>query len=1036
MASLDNLPTELLVIIAEYVDPPPPPVPFLGPDTSPTAIASLSMVCRRFYVLFTSTLYDRYGHLAVPWACHKPCLDTFKAVLRETSDGESVHARINGPVPLQHVLQNDKLVKIENLDRSDWRKGVDRRVRFNTLASTWSASPLHLACAAGHDDIVNFLLDNGASMETESAMYCECLLPCNYPWTEPGNQIEVPRWLPLHHALCRNHISTALLMLRRGAPVIVSQDAVEDEAPGVTALHMAAAHGQAEVVCALINLWTKHPDSFSPLNPHRVDWGNHCPMHYLALNEKYSSVITLAQIFQNHGINVDHHLGDRSGTAFLLSCHLGNFTAARALIDLGADPHKTDTAGLHCLELVLSAGYMALRSRQQSKTTWERERLQLVKELFKANALSPFPLSDAAHYGHVNEVKLLLDAGISHVDRLDSEGLSPLAVAAREGHVELVEVLLAAGASVTHVKDRTTAAAFCANYEPVTGNHAKILRTLLKHGATVGFCCDSNDMLQRNKDYSGSVLDDTMWRIEGFPRLRHGEGINSSNFSFILKHSTPINFPKACWQQAVFVTLESDDLKLSRAGGFILKKLLWFGTQFGYVFDDPMLCTLVGLLIRKGDPQDLNIFFAMGGPGGVQGETGLVTSKAALFMAMANYRLEVFKWNKPLSVIRYLILQIPLSAGKVRLLGNATLLHLACCTGDPAIINMILVTGKHNLQALWCSVTPLMLAIAQDDVSFDVIRILLDHGADPYFTPGNTSGDVGALHSCPTNQCPDLLDPGNGRTLSSGIRGMLSELTRRHECWASQQFQVPAGRNDNSNVQSVGLDLSVFELAIIKGRPDILMELLRHKPLVEQARKRPTDSPQSYLGLAIMYRQFECFKVLVAAGANINADRECPLLAYQLSELTKKALEQLVCHESTADRQEIDLDWLGKELATLILLVKAGADWKLRSKTFPKSFIDHLREIFKHDMKSSDHKNPSVLVQSVLREAFTIGPLDPKEGPETLNVNLEGTDDWLGPIVCRQAEQWFKWPASWREWKARWSQILLEPSSKAQEVAS
>ncbi|KAK3989356.1 ankyrin repeat-containing domain protein [Cladorrhinum sp. PSN332] len=1017
MASLEKLPTELLVMIADLLDPPPPPIPFITRNPSPTDLASLSMVNHQLYGLFICNLYDRYGHLSIPWACQKPCLDTLKAVLRETKNREWVRTCLRGSVALHLVLENKKLVNIDDIHQYDWRKYVGSTPLFDGHITSWIATPLHLACGGGHDDIVEFLLDHGASMEAESKMYCECLLASNYPRRQHSRQIPIPGWLPLHHALCGKHAATALLMLKKGAPVIVSQHAAEDEAPGVTALHMAAAHGQDVVARLLINLWREHPDLYFPLNPDWVDWSNHSPMHYLALNESYSSVITLARMFQEHGINVDFHLGPRSRTPLILACRLGNFTAARALIEVGANPHATDPDGLGCMNLAFMVDYTALDNRRQPKATWELERFYLIKELVKSNALSRFSLSDAARYGHLDDLEFLLNAGVSYIDQLDDEDMTPLAQAAREGHVEVVELLLAKGASVTHFQGSITAAACCADHEPVTGNHAKILEMLLKHGATVGFCCDRNDPIQRKKDYSGSVLDDAMWRIELLPRLRRNERTDST-FDFILQHSTPINFPKACWEQAVFVVLESDDLEVSRATGVILRQLLQFGARFGYVFDDAMLCILMGLLIGKGNTRDLNCFFLMGGPEGVRGETGLVTRKAALFLSMANFHSEVFKWNKPIGVIRYLLEQLPISEGKIRLLGNATLLHLGCCTGDPSIVQLILDSGHCALRELWCAMTPLMLAVAQDDmnVSIQVVRLLLSRDADPYFAPESIGRYTTGM------QVPDSLDPGNGKRLSSSIRGMLSELLARHQAWASQQLQLPSDEGDKDEVRPVRLALSAFELAIIKGRSDIITEFLKDKPLVEAAQKRSSSSPQSYLGLAILSRQLECFKILLAAGANINADLECPLLAYQLDRLIATAPTRMEKH------RDIDLDWLGQEIAVLILLLKGGAGWEMKSKNFPRSFKAQLRAVVDHDVETSNHRNPHFLVQSVLQEAFTIQRLDPWNGTETLRVNLEDTEKWLDPALSRQSEDWYKWPASWREWKARWTQFISEPS--------
>ena len=203
MASFENLPTELLLMIADRVDPPETQPSVLISTASPANLASLSMVNRRLHGLFTNTLYDRYGHLALALACQKPSLDILKAVVREARDEQQKCARINDRVPLRYILQNRKLVRINDVDRADWPvfHQADTGPRWDVVAT-----PLHLACAGGLDDIVEFLLENGADMKAESLNYCECLLANDYPWNydeeEGGTRVNIPRWLPLHHAFC------------------------------------------------------------------------------------------------------------------------------------------------------------------------------------------------------------------------------------------------------------------------------------------------------------------------------------------------------------------------------------------------------------------------------------------------------------------------------------------------------------------------------------------------------------------------------------------------------------------------------------------------------------------------------------------------------------------------------------------------------------------------------------------------------------------------------------------------------------------
>lgn len=59
----------------------------------------------------------------------------------------------------------------------------------------------------------------------------------------------------------------------------------------------------------------------------------------------------------------------------------------------------------------------------------------------------------AAHYGHMECVKLLLEKGGIEVDSLGPKRMTSLHIASSRGHYELVEYLLSKGSKVT-VKDK------------------------------------------------------------------------------------------------------------------------------------------------------------------------------------------------------------------------------------------------------------------------------------------------------------------------------------------------------------------------------------------------------------------------------------------------------------------------------------------------------------------------------------------------------------------------------------------------------
>ena len=57
------------------------------------------------------------------------------------------------------------------------------------------------------------------------------------------------------------------------------------------------------------------------------------------------------------------------------------------------------------------------------------------------------PLMEAAKYGHVQTLSILIKAG-ADVNAADGRGVTPLWLAAQNGHVETVTILIEAGADV------------------------------------------------------------------------------------------------------------------------------------------------------------------------------------------------------------------------------------------------------------------------------------------------------------------------------------------------------------------------------------------------------------------------------------------------------------------------------------------------------------------------------------------------------------------------------------------------------------
>lgn len=221
MASFRSLPPELVLEIAGWLD-------------ERYTLSALARVNRTCHAILMPPLFTRYGGEAVRWACQKGNLDILKAATLYARDKKRELLNAN-------YLYDDPLNDDFELDGSLFNTGVYGHKH---------GAPLHLACAAGHIDIVNYLLDNGADLDAPSSRMCDCLYMDDSLGEYYGDDdiIDRPKWLPLHHALCHNHPEVAILLLERKAPLYVSASSASKGRYSVTALQSAAENGLVSVV--------------------------------------------------------------------------------------------------------------------------------------------------------------------------------------------------------------------------------------------------------------------------------------------------------------------------------------------------------------------------------------------------------------------------------------------------------------------------------------------------------------------------------------------------------------------------------------------------------------------------------------------------------------------------------------------------------------------------------------------------------------------------------------------------------------------
>lgn len=211
-------------------------------------------------------------------------------------------------------------------------------------AVTRRFSALHLAARGGHDQIIRLLLSHGARANAPSERFCACtpLRGLLNDLENPQDDAELPRWSPLHTAICHSHAETATLLLSRGASLMMEapfrcHGSADWSGCGATALHHAAAMGLVPVIQYILS----HADPCAKIDINLRDNHTLTPFYHAYAHQRWDSTVPLL-LSLGADINdaVRMYIPYTAITPLGEACRLGAFDAADRLIALGADVRR------------------------------------------------------------------------------------------------------------------------------------------------------------------------------------------------------------------------------------------------------------------------------------------------------------------------------------------------------------------------------------------------------------------------------------------------------------------------------------------------------------------------------------------------------------------------------------------------------------------------------------------------------------------------------------------------------------------------
>ncbi|KAF4980988.1 hypothetical protein FZEAL_3103 [Fusarium zealandicum] len=530
MLSLDRLPNEVLHGIAGFLH-------------KKYDLAALSRVNRHCYDVASPILWKRELQSDRPGALHWAVEHKDIKLLRRTLDAGISPSRLaytHRPKPRIDPRHKWWNYHSSYFDDPEWRIDDDNEsvdldpsyVLHDTcdcfesgcddgIFSDCRWEAIHVAASKGRTDMIEVLLERGASIDAPSWGLCLCRphLPIEaFSESQAVEEDELEdlhggNWTPLHVAICHGQFETAKFLLRRGASNVIYQgidfeldanawqdDEVTHDSSRfrLTAMHHAAKHNMLDLLRFLLeekyqeNVNAEGPFMGTPL--FQAIWYGHWD--------------TVVPWLLKNGANIDTRLIETRLTPLMMACFSRRFDDAARLIDLGADVTTLAVHQFSILHLILGPGQLRQDEfpdpydppKPDSRIT-EAEIIQkFISKGFDVNAhealLGMTPLMVASSSCNTDAMRALIDGG-ANVNALDHDGLTALSRVgeAAEGSsilglYDAGKMLLDAGAALKDsTEDLTPLSIICSRRcEPYFSRdwdhqHANLAKLLIERGA-------------------------------------------------------------------------------------------------------------------------------------------------------------------------------------------------------------------------------------------------------------------------------------------------------------------------------------------------------------------------------------------------------------------------------------------------------------------------------------------------------------------------------------------------------------------------